>query len=92
MTKTRFHDALLARAEIGQATGIVMQRYTLNAAQAFEFLARTAQDTGLTLGAFAAHLVRNANSAATIEPERVDPAQRETAGLSSRSLAELPDP
>jgi hypothetical protein len=53
MTTTRYHDALSARASIGQATGIVMQRYTLDDKQAFELLARLAQDTGLTLGALA---------------------------------------
>jgi hypothetical protein len=92
ITKTRYHDALLAHATIGQATGIVMQQYTLNQAQAFEFLARVAQNTGLTLEALAAQFVQNANSAATIDPDRVGPAEQRIARLSSGGRAEPPDP
>ena len=92
MTKSEYHDALSARASIGQATGIVMQRYTLNSNQAFEFLARVAQETGFKLGPLAAQIVENANQAAPADAERVGRAELQTPGEGSGGVATEPNP
>jgi GAF domain-containing protein len=92
MTKTRYHDALSARASIGQATGIVMQRYTLDDKQAFEFLARLAQDTGITLEGLATQMVHNANRAANVGAERMSRAKSEISVPAGGGDAEQPDP
>jgi GAF domain-containing protein len=57
----RHHEALqfglVRRTMIGQATGIMMERYSLDAAQAFEVLRRTSQETGRKVNDLAQDLV-----------------------------------
>jgi GAF domain-containing protein len=49
LTITNLTEALQTRQSIGQAIGIVMQRYTLDEAQAFKHLVRISQTTNITL-------------------------------------------
>lgn len=53
-------EALATRNVIGQAVGIVMERYTLDADRAFAFLARMSQSSNLKLREVAAALVEAA--------------------------------
>jgi GAF domain-containing protein len=50
-------SALLSRNLIGQAQGILMERYQLSATRAFEFLARTSQDSNTKLVEIAQRVV-----------------------------------
>lgn len=54
-------EALEMRKIIGQATGLLMERYELNAERAFEFLIRTSTTSNIKLRDVAAELVRNAD-------------------------------
>jgi GAF domain-containing protein len=45
----QLNRALATRDEIGQAKGILMERFALDAAQAFDLLSRTSQDTNVKL-------------------------------------------
>jgi GAF domain-containing protein len=49
LTITNLTEALQTRQSIGQAIGIVMQRYTLDEAQAFKHLVRISQTTNIKL-------------------------------------------
>ncbi|WP_460650426.1 GAF and ANTAR domain-containing protein [Kribbella endophytica] len=55
-------EALSTRNVIGQAVGIVMERYTLDADRAFAFLTRLSQSSNLKLRQVAAALVEAANA------------------------------
>jgi len=46
-----------SRAVIGQATGIVMERYQIDPQRAFEYLARVSQTSNVKLRDVADHLV-----------------------------------
>lgn len=59
-----FQEALASRKVIGQAIGIVMERYRLDEDRAFGFLVRTSQDGNLKLRSVAAKIVELANRAA----------------------------
>jgi GAF domain-containing protein len=48
-TEQQLSSALLSRNLIGQAQGILMERYQLTAARAFQFLVRTSQDSNTKL-------------------------------------------
>jgi hypothetical protein len=50
--------ALKTRTEIGQALGILMERYQIDSDRAFQFLVRISQDTNTRLRDVAAELVR----------------------------------
>jgi len=54
--------ALQTRKLIGQATGIVMQRYGLNEHRAFAYLVRVSSTSNTKLHDIAAHLVAEANA------------------------------
>jgi len=54
-------DALISRKTIGQAIGIVMERYGLNEDRAFDFLVRTSQDGNVKLRTVAQNIVDVAN-------------------------------
>jgi hypothetical protein len=55
-------DALATRNVIGQAVGLVMERYTLDADRAFAFLTRLSQTSNIKLRQVAGALVDAANS------------------------------
>ncbi|SDE31243.1 GAF and ANTAR domain-containing protein [Auraticoccus monumenti] len=65
MRESQLTAALGTRQLIGQATGIVMERYQLGAERAFEFLARVSQQGNRKLVEIAAELVDQAASART---------------------------
>lgn len=52
------HEALTTRKTIGQAIGIVMERYRLDEDRAFQFLLRSSQHANIKLRDIAADLVR----------------------------------
>ena len=54
------HQALESRKTIGQAIGILMERYRLDEERAFQFLLRSSQDGNVKLRDLAADLVRGA--------------------------------
>ncbi|HYO32332.1 MAG TPA: GAF and ANTAR domain-containing protein [Nocardioidaceae bacterium] len=54
-------DALISRKTIGQAIGIVMERYGLDEDRAFDFLVRTSQDGNVKLRAVAQNIVDVSN-------------------------------
>jgi AmiR/NasT family two-component response regulator len=54
----QLHAALESREVIGQAKGILMERYRLTPDGAFELLARASQDTNVKLREVAAELCR----------------------------------
>ncbi|WP_233712422.1 GAF and ANTAR domain-containing protein [Kribbella turkmenica] len=51
------HEALTTRELIGQAVGILMERYTIDADRAFSFLVRTSQSTNVKVREVAAGLI-----------------------------------
>lgn len=61
LSAMRNHEALqfglVRRTMIGQATGMLMERYSLDAGQAFEVLRRTSQETGRKVNDLAQELV-----------------------------------
>jgi AmiR/NasT family two-component response regulator len=57
-------EALATRNLIGQAVGIVMERYQLDSDRAFAFLVRLSQSANKKLRTVAATLVDTANEAA----------------------------
>lgn len=61
MRENQLTEALRNRQLIGQATGIVMQRYELDEKRAFEFLARVSQQGNIKLATVAAELVEQAS-------------------------------
>ena len=54
----QFHSALFTRDVIGQAKGIIMERYRIGAGAAFELLPRLSQDTNTPLAQIAHELVQ----------------------------------
>ncbi|WBQ07912.1 GAF and ANTAR domain-containing protein [Kribbella sp. CA-293567] len=64
------NQALISRNVIGQAVGIVMERYTINPEQAFAFLVRTSQDSNTKLKTVAERIVTDViNNAVTRRTE-----------------------
>jgi hypothetical protein len=67
-------QALATRKTIGQALGIVMERYTIDEDRAFEFLVRVSKDSNVKLRLIAQDIVdgvnrRNANPSAEPPPD-----------------------
>ncbi|MDQ1686087.1 MAG: hypothetical protein QOC82_2824 [Frankiaceae bacterium] len=62
-------DALTGRLEIGQAQGLLMARYNLDADAAFRMLTRLSHETGTQLRDVAAKLVAEAEAAAETTAE-----------------------
>ena len=60
--REQLDTALQTRKLIGQATGIVMQRYGLNEHRAFAYLVRVSSTSNTKLHDIAAHLVAEANA------------------------------
>lgn len=58
----QFHSALASRDAIGQAKGIVMERFQVDAVQAFDLLRRLSQVNNTPLREVAASLVRSLNT------------------------------
>ena len=58
----QFRRALSSRDIIGQAKGMVMERYGVNAVQAFELLRKLSQDSNVPLIKVATNLVEDAQS------------------------------
>jgi hypothetical protein len=57
----QFQSALRSRKTIGQALGIVMERYTIDEERAFKFLTRVSQDSNVKLREVAADIVAGLN-------------------------------
>jgi GAF domain-containing protein len=55
-------QALFSRRLIGQATGIVMERYAVDEARAFRYLTRTSNDTNIKLRDLAQQIVDETNA------------------------------
>jgi GAF domain-containing protein len=58
----QFKRALASRDTIGQAKGMIMERYRVNAIQAFEVLRKLSQDSNVPLIQVATELIANAQS------------------------------
>lgn len=56
-----FQRALSSRTTIGQALGIVMERYQLNEDRAFQFMTRVSQESNIKLRVVAADIVAGLN-------------------------------
>lgn len=63
-TVQQFNQAVTSRTVIGQATGLIMERYGLTAQQAFQFLVRTSSTANLKLRVVAEEIVTAANEKA----------------------------
>jgi AmiR/NasT family two-component response regulator len=61
------HRALESRELIGQATGIVMERYTIDADAAFAFLLRASSHGNLKLRDVAERLIADTHSTSPID-------------------------
>lgn len=61
MKEAQLSDAIASRTIIGQAMGIVMERYGVDDDRAFSFLKRTSQDSNTKLVEVARHLVEEVN-------------------------------
>ena len=69
------NEALQTRSGIGQAIGIVMERYTLDSDRAFSFLVRTSQTGNVKLRDVAAGIVADATTkAAGLVTKSLEPA------------------
>ncbi|QSE86860.1 GAF and ANTAR domain-containing protein [Rhodococcus koreensis] len=55
----QFRDALVSRETIGQAKGMLMQRYSIDAAQAFALLVTRSQHTNIPVHEVAQHIVEH---------------------------------
>jgi transcriptional regulator with GAF, ATPase, and Fis domain len=64
----QFRKALASRDTIGQAKGMIMERYGVNAVQAFEMLRKLSQDSNIPVTRIADDLVRQANPTADPSP------------------------
>ena len=62
------NEALASRTVIGQAMGIVAERYGVDETSAFEFLSRLSQNSNVKLRTVAAEIVESANS--KVKPTR----------------------
>jgi AmiR/NasT family two-component response regulator len=73
MNEAGLNTALDTRKLIGQAQGILMERYGLDEARAFEVLRRYSQDRNVKLREVAEHLIANRQlpSSAGIDVESV---------------------
>ena len=60
----QFQRALSSRDVIGQAKGMIMERYRVDAVQAFEVLRKLSQDSNVPLLQIAAELVENGTNGA----------------------------
>ncbi len=60
---SQLNEALMSRKVIGQATGILMERYQLDESRAFQFLIRASSTSNIKLRDVAAELVRSTSSA-----------------------------
>ncbi len=60
----QFKRALSSRDIIGQAKGMIMERYRVDAVQAFELLRKLSQDTNVPLIKVAGELVADAQASA----------------------------
>lgn len=67
-TANDFNDALKSRKVIGQAIGIVMERYAIDEDRAFDFLVRTSKDSNVKLRAIADDIVSGHNARHTLAP------------------------
>jgi GAF domain-containing protein len=65
--RQQMHDALESRKLIGQATGLVMERYKIDEQRAFEFLVRTSQTTNVKIRDVARQMVHEASGRAACE-------------------------
>ncbi|MGO1972258.1 MAG: ANTAR domain-containing protein [Propionibacteriaceae bacterium] len=63
MKQDQLNESIASRTVIGQAMGIVMERYGLDDDRAFSFLKRTSQDGNTKLVEVARHLVEQAKQA-----------------------------
>jgi GAF domain-containing protein len=59
----QFQRALASRDTIGQAKGMIMERYHVNAVQAFDLLRKLSQDSNVPLIQVAAELIADAQTA-----------------------------
>jgi GAF domain-containing protein len=66
-TTQTLQEALASRKTIGQAIGIVMERYRIDEDQAFAFLVRTSQDGNVKLRAVAQKIVDLGNGRTALE-------------------------
>ncbi|GGG25760.1 hypothetical protein GCM10007304_44500 [Rhodococcoides trifolii] len=57
----QFQLALLRRDTIGQAKGIVMERYSVDAERAFQMLAKISQDTNVTVFTVSTRVIETSN-------------------------------
>ncbi len=60
----QFQKALMSRDFIGQAKGMIMERYGIGAIQAFEMLRKLSQDSNVPLARIAQELIANARPSA----------------------------
>jgi hypothetical protein len=67
-TVDELSEGLETRQVIGQATGLLMERYGLDASGAFQFLTRMSQASNLALRLIADEIVRSADQKAGNEP------------------------
>lgn len=63
--ETQLNEAISSRTVIGQATGILMERYRVDEHASFRFMLRASQDENVKLRAVAEELVRTANATYT---------------------------
>ncbi len=61
----QLRQALASRDSIGQAKGMIMERYGINAIQAFEMLRKLSQDSNVPLARIAAELVEKSRTSAS---------------------------
>jgi GAF domain-containing protein len=61
--EAQFKRALASRDTIGQAKGMIMERYSVDAVQAFDVLRKLSQDSNVPLAKIAAELVEKSHSA-----------------------------
>ena len=57
MPRTQFRSALASRDVIGQAKGIIMERFDVDAVRAFEMLRRLSQDSNTPVADVARRLI-----------------------------------
>jgi AmiR/NasT family two-component response regulator len=65
----QFRRALSSRDVIGQAKGMIMERYRVDAVQAFELLRKLSQDSNVPLTQVAADLIAKAQASAAHSPK-----------------------
>ncbi|WP_347684504.1 GAF and ANTAR domain-containing protein [Mycobacterium sp. B14F4] len=65
----QFKRALASRDMIGQAKGMIMERYGVDAVQAFDVLRKLSQDSNVPLIRVATELVENSNSSQAASPQ-----------------------